>query len=44
MDMTASEGGSRSGEDETVAVMRDRRTLVRGMTANGAGGTIFARW
>ena len=40
----ASDGGRRKGEDETVIVMSDRRTLVNGSTANGAGWAIFAGW
>jgi len=42
MDIIASDGGSRSGEDDTVVVMSDRRTLVKGSTASGAGWAIFA--
>jgi hypothetical protein len=42
--MMAREGGRRRGEDETVAVMSERRTLVSGRTANGAGGVIFSGW
>ena len=35
--MTASEGGRRKGEEETVVVIHDRRTFVSGSTANGEG-------
>ena len=37
MDMAAREGGRSSGEEDIVVVMRERRTFVRGRTANGAG-------
>jgi hypothetical protein len=42
MDIMASDGGSRTGEEETVIVMSERRTLVNGSTAKGAGWAIFA--
>jgi hypothetical protein len=38
--MIANDGGRRSGEDETVIVMRDRSTVVRGSTAKGVGRPI----
>jgi hypothetical protein len=38
----ASEGGSKSGDEETVVVMSERRMLVSGSTANGAGRGIVA--
>jgi hypothetical protein len=42
--MMASEGGRRKGDEDTVVVIRDRRTFVRGSTAKGAGRTIFSGW
>ncbi len=42
MDMMASDGRSRKGEDETVVVIRERKTFVSGRTANGAGCAILS--